>query len=156
MSFHFSVTIYHGKSGTRRWTMLCLGRQATAGKNTSQTLLQMKTKNAKPMPHARRSWIRQSPFPETWSGPTPTPTCAPFLLKQEVATSDLRWSIATCGTAMPLPPWIWMDAETELPSTVHYFFDAACFYAHNEYELGVWRAEWNKLGRQLVQQYRKN
>ena len=45
-----------------------------------------------------------------------------------------------------------MDAETELPI----IFDAACFYAHNEYELGVWRAEWNKLGRQHLQQYCKN
>ena len=45
-----------------------------------------------------------------------------------------------------------MDAKTRLPI----IFDAACFYAHNEYELGVWRAEWNKLGREYMQQYHEN
>ncbi|KAI0007863.1 Fructosamine kinase-domain-containing protein [Xylariaceae sp. FL0662B] len=34
-----------------------------------------------------------------------------------------------------------VDAETGTPV----IFDAASFYAHNEYELGVWRQPWNKI-----------
>ncbi|KAI1081000.1 Fructosamine kinase-domain-containing protein [Whalleya microplaca] len=34
-----------------------------------------------------------------------------------------------------------VDAETGDPI----IFDAASFYAHNEYELGVWRQPWNKI-----------
>jgi protein-ribulosamine 3-kinase len=42
-----------------------------------------------------------------------------------------------------------MDADNERPI----IFDAASFYAHNEYELGVWRADWNKIGQSHVKQY---
>ena len=45
-----------------------------------------------------------------------------------------------------------MDADTDLPIV----FDAACFYAHNEYELGVWRQDWNKLGRDYILQYHRH
>ncbi|KAK0661185.1 Fructosamine kinase-domain-containing protein [Cercophora samala] len=34
-----------------------------------------------------------------------------------------------------------MDGDTDQPV----IFDAASFYAHNEYELGVWRQSWNKI-----------
>ncbi|KAJ5674160.1 hypothetical protein N7462_009599 [Penicillium macrosclerotiorum] len=34
-----------------------------------------------------------------------------------------------------------MDGDNDTPV----IFDAACFYAHNEYELGVWRQPWNKI-----------
>ncbi|KAI1290668.1 Fructosamine kinase-domain-containing protein [Xylaria venustula] len=36
-----------------------------------------------------------------------------------------------------------MDGATGLPV----IFDAASFYAHNEYELGVWRQPWNEIKR---------
>jgi fructosamine-3-kinase len=45
-----------------------------------------------------------------------------------------------------------VDSDTERPI----IFDAACFYAHNEYELGVWRADWNKLGHTHMMQYHKH
>ena len=45
-----------------------------------------------------------------------------------------------------------VDAKTQKPI----IFDAACFYAHNEYDLGVWRAGWNKLGKEHQQQYHKH
>lgn len=33
-------------------------------------------------------------------------------------------------------------------------FDAGSFYAHHEYEFGVWRQGWNRLGREVgVQRY---
>ncbi|KAI1123704.1 Fructosamine kinase-domain-containing protein [Nemania abortiva] len=32
-------------------------------------------------------------------------------------------------------------------------FDAACFYAHNEYELGVWRQSWNKIDKKYRIRY---
>ncbi|KAJ4386034.1 hypothetical protein N0V93_008926 [Gnomoniopsis smithogilvyi] len=42
-----------------------------------------------------------------------------------------------------------MDADTNEPV----IFDAACFYAHNEYELGVWRQPWNKLNKPYRSRY---
>ncbi|XXH04482.1 hypothetical protein Hte_010898 [Hypoxylon texense] len=32
-------------------------------------------------------------------------------------------------------------------------FDAACFFAHNEYELGVWRQPWNKINSAYRKEY---
>ncbi|KAI0844839.1 Fructosamine kinase-domain-containing protein [Daldinia vernicosa] len=43
------------------------------------------------------------------------------------------------------------DAETGLPIV----FDAASFYAHNEYELGVWRQPWNNIGEAYRAEYYK-
>ncbi|KAI8961062.1 Fructosamine kinase-domain-containing protein [Daldinia sp. FL1419] len=43
------------------------------------------------------------------------------------------------------------DAETGLPV----IFDAASLYAHNEYELGVWRQPWNKIGEAYRDEYHK-
>ncbi|PMD60750.1 uncharacterized protein K444DRAFT_560745 [Hyaloscypha bicolor E] len=45
-----------------------------------------------------------------------------------------------------------MDGDSELPI----IFDAACFYAHNEYDLGVWRATWNKIGKPYITRYHKH
>ncbi|CAN8096521.1 unnamed protein product [Discula destructiva] len=45
-----------------------------------------------------------------------------------------------------------MDADTHQPV----IFDAACFYAHNEYELGVWRQPWNKFKKPYRSQYYKH
>ncbi|KAI0382769.1 Fructosamine kinase-domain-containing protein [Hypomontagnella monticulosa] len=45
-----------------------------------------------------------------------------------------------------------MDAETGQPI----IFDAASFYAHNEYELGVWRQPWNKIGEAYREEYHKH
>ncbi|KAI0840366.1 Fructosamine kinase-domain-containing protein [Hypoxylon sp. FL0890] len=44
------------------------------------------------------------------------------------------------------------DAETGLPV----IFDAASYYAHNEYELGVWRQPWNKIGEEYRTEYHKH
>ncbi|KAH0566185.1 hypothetical protein GP486_000417 [Trichoglossum hirsutum] len=44
------------------------------------------------------------------------------------------------------------DADTNLPI----IFDAASFYAHNEYDLGVWRATWNKIGKPYMVRYHKH
>ncbi|KAI1204372.1 Fructosamine kinase-domain-containing protein [Annulohypoxylon truncatum] len=44
------------------------------------------------------------------------------------------------------------DAETGLPI----IFDAASFYAHNEYELGVWRQPWNKINKAYREEYHKH
>ncbi|KAH9908595.1 hypothetical protein F4778DRAFT_717815 [Xylariomycetidae sp. FL2044] len=41
------------------------------------------------------------------------------------------------------------DATTSLPIV----FDAASFYAHNEYELGVWRQPWNEINEKFKQRY---
>ncbi|KAI0180633.1 Fructosamine kinase-domain-containing protein [Hypoxylon sp. FL1284] len=35
-------------------------------------------------------------------------------------------------------------------------FDAACFRAHNEYELGVWRQDWNNINSAYRQEYHKH
>ncbi|KAK8074124.1 hypothetical protein PG994_005023 [Apiospora phragmitis] len=45
-----------------------------------------------------------------------------------------------------------MDSETEMPI----IFDAASFYAHNEYELGVWRQPWNKIKKPYRMRYHKH
>ncbi|KAI1264596.1 Fructosamine kinase-domain-containing protein [Xylariaceae sp. FL1019] len=42
-----------------------------------------------------------------------------------------------------------MDSNTDMPV----IFDAASFYAHNEYELGVWRQPWNKIGKDYRVRY---
>ncbi|KAI9682128.1 MAG: hypothetical protein M1817_000182 [Caeruleum heppii] len=42
-----------------------------------------------------------------------------------------------------------IDAETGQPL----IFDACCFYAHNEYELGQWRPICNKLGAEYLAAY---
>ncbi|KAI0815528.1 Fructosamine kinase-domain-containing protein [Xylaria sp. FL0064] len=42
-----------------------------------------------------------------------------------------------------------MDKVTGLPV----IFDAASFYAHNEYELGVWRQPWNKIKKNYRMRY---
>ncbi|KAI1451152.1 Fructosamine kinase-domain-containing protein [Annulohypoxylon stygium] len=44
------------------------------------------------------------------------------------------------------------DAETGVPI----IFDAASFYAHNEYELGVWRQPWNKINKEYREEYHKH
>ncbi|KAI1454882.1 Fructosamine kinase-domain-containing protein [Annulohypoxylon moriforme] len=44
------------------------------------------------------------------------------------------------------------DADTGLPI----IFDAASFYAHNEYELGVWRQPWNKINKAYREEYHKH
>ncbi|KAI2615256.1 Fructosamine kinase-domain-containing protein [Hypoxylon sp. NC1633] len=44
------------------------------------------------------------------------------------------------------------DAETGLPV----IFDAASFYAHNEYDLGVWRQPWNKINKAYRMEYHKH
>ncbi|KAI1393275.1 Fructosamine kinase-domain-containing protein [Hypoxylon trugodes] len=44
------------------------------------------------------------------------------------------------------------DAETGLPI----IFDAASYYAHNEYELGVWRQPWNNIGTAYREEYHKH
>ncbi|KAI1804299.1 Fructosamine kinase-domain-containing protein [Daldinia bambusicola] len=44
------------------------------------------------------------------------------------------------------------DAETGMPV----IFDAASFYAHNEYELGVWRQPWNEIGDAYREEYHKH
>ncbi|AEO56456.1 hypothetical protein MYCTH_2057810, partial [Thermothelomyces thermophilus ATCC 42464] len=41
------------------------------------------------------------------------------------------------------------DADTDAPLV----FDACCFYAHNEYELGQWRPVCNRLGPEYVKTY---
>ncbi|KAJ8127191.1 hypothetical protein O1611_g6447 [Lasiodiplodia mahajangana] len=38
------------------------------------------------------------------------------------------------------------NASTDKDTNLPIIFDAASFYAHNEYELGVWRQDWNKIG----------
>ncbi|KAJ4347801.1 uncharacterized protein N0V89_009171 [Didymosphaeria variabile] len=45
-----------------------------------------------------------------------------------------------------------MDRDSELPI----IFDAASFYAHNEYDLGVWRATWNKIGKPYITEYHRS
>ncbi|KAI0101356.1 Fructosamine kinase-domain-containing protein [Nemania sp. FL0031] len=42
-----------------------------------------------------------------------------------------------------------MDRDTNLPV----IFDAASFYAHNEYELGVWRQPWNNIREDYRRRY---
>ncbi|KAK7962920.1 uncharacterized protein PG986_003745 [Apiospora aurea] len=44
------------------------------------------------------------------------------------------------------------DSETGLPI----IFDAASFYAHNEYELGVWRQPWNEIKEPYRVQYHEH
>ncbi|KAI9785904.1 MAG: hypothetical protein M1839_008170 [Geoglossum umbratile] len=44
------------------------------------------------------------------------------------------------------------DADTNRPI----IFDAGSFYAHNEYDLGVWRASWNKIGNSYITHYHKH
>ncbi|KAI9767665.1 MAG: hypothetical protein M1840_005536 [Geoglossum simile] len=44
------------------------------------------------------------------------------------------------------------DADTNGPI----IFDAGSFYAHNEYELGVWRASWNKIGSDYIARYHES
>ncbi|KAI5860486.1 Fructosamine kinase-domain-containing protein [Durotheca rogersii] len=45
-----------------------------------------------------------------------------------------------------------VDARTGAPVV----FDAASFYAHNEYDLGVWRQPWNKLNAPYRAEYLKH
>ena len=48
------------------------------------------------------------------------------------------------------------NATTDLESGEPLIFDACCFYAHNEYELGTWRPERYKIGKPYVKAYRKH
>ncbi|KAK8123157.1 hypothetical protein PG984_011827 [Apiospora sp. TS-2023a] len=43
------------------------------------------------------------------------------------------------------------DSETNMPI----IFDAASFYAHNEYELAVWRQPWNEINKPYRMEYHK-
>ncbi|CAJ2508913.1 Uu.00g139390.m01.CDS01 [Anthostomella pinea] len=45
-----------------------------------------------------------------------------------------------------------MDEESGMPI----IFDAASFYAHNEYELGVWRQPWNKINESYRMRYHEH
>ncbi|OTB07920.1 hypothetical protein M426DRAFT_317426 [Hypoxylon sp. CI-4A] len=47
------------------------------------------------------------------------------------------------------------NAETDATTGLPIIFDAASFYAHNEYELGVWRQPWNKIGEAYRTEYHK-
>lgn len=48
------------------------------------------------------------------------------------------------------------NAETDAETGQPIIFDAASFYAHNEYELGVWRQPWNKIGAAYRKEYHKH
>jgi protein-ribulosamine 3-kinase len=48
------------------------------------------------------------------------------------------------------------NASTDDKTDEPLVFDACCFYAHNEYELGTWRPTRYKLGRPYVKAYHKN
>lgn len=45
-----------------------------------------------------------------------------------------------------------MNLETGEPM----IFDAAAFYAHNEYELGIWRREMVRFGNPYFEEYLRN
>ncbi|KAI0114724.1 Fructosamine kinase-domain-containing protein [Daldinia grandis] len=47
------------------------------------------------------------------------------------------------------------NAETDADTGLPVIFDAASFYAHNEYELGVWRQPWNKIDKTYRAEYHK-
>lgn len=42
-----------------------------------------------------------------------------------------------------------VDGNTKEPL----IFDSSAFWAHNEYELGIWRAVRSKLGRPFIEEY---
>ena len=48
------------------------------------------------------------------------------------------------------------NCGTELDSGQPKIFDAAVFYGHNEYDLGMWRREIIRFGRSHIRQYLKN
>ena len=48
------------------------------------------------------------------------------------------------------------NASTDLESDEPLVFDACCFYAHNEYELGTWRPARYKLGRPYLKAYHEH
>ncbi|KAI1477792.1 Fructosamine kinase-domain-containing protein [Daldinia eschscholtzii] len=48
------------------------------------------------------------------------------------------------------------NAETDAETGAPVIFDAASFYAHNEYELGVWRQPWNEIGEAYRKEYHKH
>ncbi|KAI1098881.1 Fructosamine kinase-domain-containing protein [Jackrogersella minutella] len=48
------------------------------------------------------------------------------------------------------------NAETDAATGLPIIFDAASFYAHNEYELGVWRQPWNKINKTYREEYHKH
>ena len=48
------------------------------------------------------------------------------------------------------------NASTDKATNQPLVFDACCFYAHNEYELGTWRPTRYKLGRPYVNAYHKH
>ncbi|OTA95658.1 hypothetical protein M434DRAFT_9512 [Hypoxylon sp. CO27-5] len=48
------------------------------------------------------------------------------------------------------------NAETDEETGRPIIFDAASYYAHNEYELGVWRQPWNKIGEEYRTEYHKH
>ncbi|KAI1410632.1 Fructosamine kinase-domain-containing protein [Hypoxylon sp. FL1857] len=48
------------------------------------------------------------------------------------------------------------NAETDVETGLPIIFDAASYYAHNEYELGVWRQPWNKIGEAYRTEYYKH
>ena len=47
------------------------------------------------------------------------------------------------------------NASTDLGTDLPIVFDACCFYAHNEYEMGTWRPVRYKLGRPYMEAYHK-
>lgn len=48
------------------------------------------------------------------------------------------------------------NTTTDLKTGEPMVFDAAAFYAHNEYELGIWRREMVKFGKPYFEQYLRN
>ncbi|KAI1378472.1 Fructosamine kinase-domain-containing protein [Hypoxylon crocopeplum] len=48
------------------------------------------------------------------------------------------------------------NAETDGTTGLPIIFDAASFYAHNEYELGVWRQPWNEINEAYRAAYHKH
>ena len=47
------------------------------------------------------------------------------------------------------------NASTDLGTDLPIVFDACCFYAHDEYEMGTWRPVRYKLGRPYMEAYHK-
>ncbi|KAK2807268.1 hypothetical protein FQN50_005556 [Emmonsiellopsis sp. PD_5] len=48
------------------------------------------------------------------------------------------------------------NAATDIDTGRPIIFDAASFYGHNEYDLGVWRADWNEIGEPYMMEYHKH
>lgn len=48
------------------------------------------------------------------------------------------------------------NTTTNLETGEPMVFDAAAFYAHNEYELGIWRREMVRFGKPFFKQYLRN